>query len=504
MEVPNKTNQAKGEAVVQSTPPKKREYKRAKVWQMAFFAANNTATNAFMFLMMNVAYFATGVVGLGTVIVSTIITASRMWDGVTDPFVGMWIDRTDGKFGKFRPFLVLGYLIMTIITLLMFFTNHLVPEAFRLPYFILLYLIYIIGYTFQTAVTKAGQTVLTNDPEQRPLFSTFDISFTGLFFAGAGIYLSNYLVPKYGSFNSAPLFREFTLTIIAFSGVLTLLAILGIWSSDRTENFGTGEPMKITFRDMWKIIKGNRPLQMLIVAASTDKLGSTVATNSIVMVMLFGIIMGDYGLFGVMSGIMLIPNIVIAVLGTRFAGKFGTKSGYIGSTWAAIIIYTLLFLLLWLGDPTQIRFDNIGFMTIAFVILYVLGNGLRTLSGGLVIPMIPDVTDYETYKSGMYAPGLMGTIFSFVDKMISSVGQTVIGISLAFIGFNEIFPDVDTAYSSDIFWVTMFLFFGMLMIAWVASLVAMKFYDLDKEKMEEIQEVLADRREEALQESELK
>ena len=75
---------------------------------------------------------------------------------------------------------------------------------------------------------------------------------------------------------------------------------------------------------------------------------------------------------------------------------------------------------------------------------------------------------------------------------------------MEFIGYNEIFPDVDTAYSSDIFWVTMFLFFGMLMIAWVASLIAMKFYDLDKEKMEEIQEVLADRREEALQESELK
>ena len=109
------------------------------------FAANNTATNAFMFLMMNVAYYATGVVGLGTVIVSTIITASRMWDGVTDPFVGMWIDRTDGKFGKFRPFMVLGYSVMTIITLLIFFTNHLVPEALRLPYFILLYLIYIIG-----------------------------------------------------------------------------------------------------------------------------------------------------------------------------------------------------------------------------------------------------------------------------------------------------------------------------------------------------------------------
>lgn len=494
MDNPTKTNSAQGAAKVGSVGKKPTNYRRAKIWEMAFFAANNTATNAFMFLMMNVSYYATGVAGLGTVIVSWIITGSRLFDGITDPIVGMWMDRTDGKYGKFRPFMLGGYAVMTTVTLLIFFTMHQVPESFRLIYFILLYMVYIIGYTFQTAVTKAGQTVLTNDPEQRPLFSTFDISYTGLFFAGGGVYLSNYLVPKYGSFNSAGLFYEFNITIIIFSGILTALAIAGIWSSDRTENFGTGEAQKISFRDMWEIVKGNRPLQMLIIAASTDKLGSTVATNSIVMVMLFGIVIGDYGLFGVMSGIMLIPNIVIAVLGTRMAGKFGTKKGYVGSTWIAIIIYALLLALLVFGDPSQISMDNWGFMTISFLILYVIGNGIRTLSGGLVIPMIPDVTDYETYKSGRYAPGLMGTIFSFVDKMISSFGQTVIGLTLAFIGFTEVFPDVNTAYSNDIFWTTMFLFFGLLMAAWIISLVAMKFYDLDKEKMQEIQEVIEERR----------
>lgn len=444
--------------------------------------------------MMNVAYFATGVVGLGTVVVSTIITGSRMFDGLTDPVIGLWIDKTDGKYGKFRPFMLAGYLTMTTVVLLTFFTNHLVPDAMRMPYFILLYLIYIIGYTFQTAVTKSGQSVLTNDPEQRPMFSTFDISMTAIFFAGAGIYLANYLVPKYGSFNSAALFAEFTLTIIALSGVLTLLAIIGIWEKDCTEYFGTGKAVKINLKDMWEIIKGNRPLQMLIIAASTDKLGQTVATNSIVMVMLFGIIIGDYGLFGVISGILLIPNIIIAIFGTRLAGKFGTKKGYIASTWLSMIAYSGIFLLLVLGDPTQISLSNMGFMTIAFLTLFIIGSGVRTLSGGLVIPMIPDVTDYETYRTGRYAPGVMGTIFSFVDKMISSFGQTIIGLTLAFIGFEQVFPDVSTPYSSDILWVTLFMFIGMLMVAWIASLVAMKFYDLDKEKMVEIQAVIEERR----------
>lgn len=150
---------------------------------------------------------------------------------------------------------------MTIVMILMFFTNQLVPEPVRVPYFIVLYALHIIGYTFQTAVTKSGQSVITNDPEQRPLFSTFDISMTSIFFAGAGIYLANYLVPKYGGWNSEGLFREFTLTFIVFSGILTALAVIGLWEKDRPEFFGTGENKKITFKDMWQILKGNRPLR---------------------------------------------------------------------------------------------------------------------------------------------------------------------------------------------------------------------------------------------------
>lgn len=469
--------------------------RRAKVWQIGLFALNNTATNIFLFLMMYVSYYATGFVGLGTVLVSTIITGSRIFDGFTDPIIGLWIDKTNGRFGKFRPFMLTGYLVMSTVTLVMFSTTHLVPENFRVIYFITLYAIYIIGYTFQTAVTKAGQSVITTDPSQRPLFSTFDISFTALLSAGVPLYLSSYLVPQYGGFtNSVLLFREFVITVVIIAGILTICAIAGIWSSDRREYFGTGETVKISLKDMYEIIKGNRPLKMLIIAASTDKLGFQVASNSVVMVMLFGIVIGDYSLYGTLAGIMMIPNVIIVLFGTRFASKFGTKKGYVASTWLSMIAFALIFLVLLLGDPTQIRLSSMNFITIAFIAFYVFGQGVRTLSGGLVIPLIPDVIDYETYRTGRYAPGVMGTIFSFVDKMVSSLSQTVIGLSLAMIGFKDVFPDINTPYTPALFGMTMFLFIGLLMAAWISSLIAMKFYDLDKDRMKEIQMELEQRR----------
>jgi len=478
-------------------PEGKFEYTKAKTWEIAAFAANNSATNVFLFLMMYVAYYASGIVGLGTVLVSNVIAGSRFFDGITDPIIGLLIDKTDGKFGKFRLFMIVGYSIMSISVLTMFFTTHLVPEAFSLIYWALLYVIYIIGYTFQTACTKSGQSALTNDPDQRPLFSLFDISYTSLLFSGAAVYVSNYLVPKHGGFTET-LFYEFGITIIIFSGILTALAVAGIWSHDRTEFFGSGgQNKKIGFKEMFGILKGNRPLQMLVVAASTDKLGQSISGNSIVMVMLFGIIIGDYGMYGKMAMLTLIPSLIIVYFGTKLARKSGTKKAYAVATWLCIILFSGMFFLLWLGDASQISLSNFNLMTISFLALYIIGYGVRTVSGGLVIPMIPDVTDYETYKNDRYAPGVIGTLFSFVDKLISSLAQSVVGLAVAAIGFTEVFPDINTPYSDDIFMVTMFLFVGTLLAAWIASLIAMKFSELDDKRMVEIQEAIEKSRQSA-------
>ena len=107
------------------------------------------------------------------------------------------------------------------------------------------------------------------------------------------------------------------------------------------------------------------------------------------------------------------------------------------------------------------------------------------------IPMTADCADYEVYRSGRYVPGLMGTLFSFVDKIISSLAATFVALMFAAIGFTKELPVESTPYSDGIFWVTMACFIGAPLIGWIINLIAMKFYPLTKEKMEEIQEEIA-------------
>ena len=106
--------------------------------------------------------------------------------------------------------------------------------------------------------------------------------------------------------------------------------------------------------------------------------------------------------------------------------------------------------------------------------------------------MTADCADYETYRSGKYVPGLMGTLFSFVDKVISSFATTIVSFAIAAIGFTTTQPTDTTPLTPEIFWLGISLMFLIPIIGLVCNLIAMKFYPLTKEKMEEIQDAIAE------------
>ena len=330
-------------------------YNRAKTWQIGLFALNNIATNFYMFLMMYVSYYATGAAGIAVVLISSLLTSMRMFDAVTDPIIGFIIDKTNTKFGKFRPMMIIGNVILAISTLILYNFTHRLPEGNpRVIFFVVMYAIYVIGYTFQTACTKAAQACLTNDPAQRPLFTRFDSSYMLLMGSGIAMYTSSYLVPKYGGF-TLPAMTEFSTTTVIASAVCTVLAIIGLWEKDREEFFGIGDKgVKVKFKDYLSVLKGNRAIQMLIVSAATDKLALQAAGNSSVMVMLYGIVMGNYALYGKMSLITMLPTFIIILVGTKYASKFGSKKALVVTTWLSIIGYIALFLVIFVGDPTKI------------------------------------------------------------------------------------------------------------------------------------------------------
>ena len=272
---------------------------RAKPYQLVLFPLNNGATNVYFVLVLSyIASFGSNVLNIFAVFASVMVTGMRVFDAITDPLIGALMDKTNGRFGKFRPFMVVGNAIMALSVILLYMVTPLIPETLmwaRYTAYVLLYAVWVIGYTFQTSVTRAAQPVLTNDPKQRPLFTIFNtvgsLAGMGAMQAIAPIIAGDGLAGDY----NALWYSIMTPIGIVISVILTILAIIGIWEKDNEKYFGIGGKQEaVRISEYLKIIKENKPLQRLMVAGGGCKLALSIATNMTVLIMLYSCMMGNY------------------------------------------------------------------------------------------------------------------------------------------------------------------------------------------------------------------
>ena len=490
---------------------------------------NNGATNVYFVLILSyIATFGNKVLGIAMVFASFMVTGMRVFDAITDPIIGAIMDKTDGKFGKFRPFMVLGNVVMAVSVILLYMVTPLLPEGvmwLRYALFVLLYAVWVLGYTFQTSVTRSAQPVLTNDPKQRPLFTVFNtiasllgmgvMQVLGMLFAG-----NNFA----GDYN-ASWFRIMTPIGIGISVLLTVLAIIGIWEKDQTKYFGLGSKQeKVKLSEYLSIIKGNKPLQRLMVAGGGCKLALAIATNLTVLCMIygsmtqFGVITNEAGQlvsqnrYDSLNAVMMVLGYVFSapffLLTVRTSQKHGQKKSLMTYVAVALICYVgvLALLLLWkqgvpawnlsLFEGALFGSDfklTINLYTILFILFFGVGYGAYYATADMPIPMVADCADYETYRSGKFIPGIMGTLFSLVDKLVSSLSATVVSVALLFIGVTDL-PTKATPYTDGMNWVVIALFCLVPMTAWTLTLLAMRGYELDGKRIKTIQAVNAARK----------
>lgn len=466
-----------------------KRYNNAKFWQIGFFSLNQAAANLYLALMGYLSYYANSIAGFGVILVSGIITALNVFDAITDPVVGFLLDRTKGRFGKFRPFMLCGNLIMAASAILLFFTTHTVSYPFRTAYFILCYGAFILGYTFQTVVAKSGQSIITDNPSQRPLTTYFDSLYVMAAFGGSALFVGNYLAPKYGGFTNEALFQEYVFWVVLMGFVCTVLAMIGIAQKDKPEHLAKHAGMKKIYpKDYWEVVKNNKPIRMLIFAACTDKFAATVYSHTTVGVMLYGIIMEDYGISGLIGVVTALPTMFVVSAGIRAAQKIGQKKTLVLFTSLGIFFQALMFFVLLSGQINTVSFSpkKVNAITIWFTGIYILLNGCKSITNNMVVPMIADCSDYERCRSGKFVPGLMGALFSFADKVFAAFGTAFVGIVMFFMGYNRRLPQIGDALTPELKWTTLFLYCGAPILGWVCSLIAMRSYTLDKNQMHEI------------------
>lgn len=461
-------------------------YRKAKLWQIILYAFNGLVNMTVFTLIGMVSYSASIGYGIATVAVGTIMTGTRILDAITDPLLAFIYDRVNTRFGKIRILLISGWAIEMFGLFGMF---HLFSsKGYGIAVFVLMYLIYVLGYTM---VNITGQTIpplLTNDPKQRPTLGVWVTVFNYFVPMTLTIILNVILLPKFGGEYNQEFLSAAVMLVIFLSFIGLVLVSIGVSSVDKPENFehlGDKKDEKLDMKEVAGVLKGNRPLQAFIAAAASDKIAQQTESQAIVNTMFLGIIIGNMGLGTMLTVGAMLPSILFAIYGARFAGKHGNKESIIFWSKASIVITIVTVLFLAVIDTRKVA--EFGPIMIVFILIYLFGNGFKMAITTANTAFMSDIVDYELDRTGRFIPAVITGTFSLIDKLISSVGALIATGTVALIGYTTVMPQPNDELTSKIFWTTMFLKYGLALIGWVISLIAMNRCELGKEEMEELQ-----------------
>ena len=466
------------------------QYRRAKTWQIALAQMNSGASMCFYMLIGYANYV--GNVGYGMLMASVgvVLTGTRILDAITDPLISMLIDKTNTRFGKIRLFMLGGWLLESLAILMLY--NWFSGQGHGMMMFIVLYVLYIIGYTMSNMAGQIVSPVLTNDPKQRPLVGVWATVYNYLVPIIISMGITVVILPRFGNEFTVPMLATAATFCITFSFVLMLLATIGISAIDKPENFQGISKERVKLKDMLGVLKSNRALQTYIVAQTSDKIAIQTAGQSIIVTLLYGIVIGNMQLSTIINMIAMLPGIVFAIFGARYAGKHGSKKSLV--TWTkACIAGTVLLIVLFAATSSQ-RIADVAVLSAIYLILTLVVNGFKMCVTTSTNAMIADIIDYELDRSGNYMPGTVTGVYSLIDKLVSSLGATIAAVCVSLIGYTTAAPQPTDERTMPVFWMALALSYGLPILGWICTLFAMKFSPLSKETMVAVQKRIADKK----------
>lgn len=444
----------------------------ATLFQISAFAGNNAATTSLSLIFTGffLAY-GTNVYSFSPITIGGIMMATRILDAFTDPIIGILVDRTHTRFGRFRPWILFGSLLMCISFFLLFLGYDFGSNVANLAWIISMYVLWVIGYTFQTTITKAGQNVLTNHPKQRTLYSAFT-QFYSMFLL---LFIYTIMVPfldQFGGFSSAEAWRNLSLVMIAIQLVFTGFALAGLWKKDVIENYGKNhDGFHPKIRDYIQLFKNNRALTMLIIAASTNKTANTMVNGLVVFFYVY--VAQDVTNQTRVTPFMGIAMAIAIVITTIVTNRIGRKTTFLRSSKVAFLFGPIAILAISLSPvPTPFIVLVFVFMLFAFI------TAATELN---IIPMIGDTADYEYNLSNQFVPGMIGSAFSLIDKFISSFAGLFNGLILALLGYVSF---AETPPNNTLFWGILITIAAVPSIAHLASIIAIYSYPIDDDTLE--------------------
>ncbi len=426
-------------------------------------AANNVAFSlAGMFLLV----YYTDVVGLSAAAVGTMFLLVRIWDAFTDIFAGRLVDRTQTRWGKFRPFILFGSLPLLLLSAAVFHVPS-ISEGGRLAYAYISYALLGLAYSLVNIPYGSLATAMSQDPTDRARLGASRGVGTGIIILILVVVISPALRDG-GDLQG-------TLTAVTLSFVVVgmlLYAFTFFTARERVERSTT----RISLRDSVTALKGNRPL--LALCLSTIVFLTGMFSLQAIGVYYARDVLGDAGLFVVLMVITVLEMFAVAPLIPHLVRWIGKKQAYFAGCALCVVGGVGVFFLP--ADPVALPLIAWG----------VAGLGIATLNA-LMWAMEADTVEYGEWRSGIRAEGATYAAFSFVRKVGQALGAAVSAYALGVGGYTAAAAQQSEGAQTAI----RFAAGAAPALCALLALGIMWFYPLTERRFQEIVEEIAARKE---------
>ncbi|HRE07649.1 MAG TPA: MFS transporter [Opitutaceae bacterium] len=378
------------------------------------YGLGDTASN-FFFQTFNIflLYYYTDVFGLSASAVGTMFLFTRIFDAVTDPLMGVVADRTQSRWGKFRPYLLWMAVPYGVCGFVMFLNPDYSPEG-KLVYAYLTYSAMMLAYTAINIPYSAMLGVMSGSSEDRTSLSTyrFVCAFSAAFVIGGFVLpLKNYL----GGGNDAVGFK-YTMALFA---VVSVALFLYTFRHTRERVPMPPEQNPSLRRDL-KDLLGNGPWLILFLAAFLTLANVGLRNASIIYYFKYSV--GDESQFPLFSMVGTLVFIGGALSTKLFTRRFERRSLMIVLT----TVNALAMAAFYFVDPQEIVWLHV---------LNIIGAFAAGPTPAIVWSMYADCADYGEWKFGRRSTGLVFSAAVFAQKIGIAVGSALLGWLLDFHGF---------------------------------------------------------------------
>jgi GPH family glycoside/pentoside/hexuronide:cation symporter len=406
--------------------------------------------------------YLTDYVGLGPAVAGGILFVAKMGDAFTDFAVGVASDGINTRWGRRRPWLLGGTILITLACPLMFHIDGLAP-ALRVVLAVGAILIFYTGYSMFYVPHQAMSAEMTQDYEERTSIVSWLYFFGAVSFV-VGVSVAPALIDGFGGGLRG--FHGMAWLIAAVPLATGLACVVGTRNAPATlKTVGVRTPMRAWFASL----AGNKPLMILILSKTIHYFSVGTLTTGLVYFTLYVMKIGQSG--------MIIAGSVMTAGSLSGLYFFVQLSRHIQKH----VIYSLA--LLGMGIAA-LSFSLLGYGSgrIAFgVVCFAYG----VAGAGLVMAqsMIPDVLEWDYKRTGLRREGAVASMISAIGKAMPAFASLLVGVLLSTHGYISGHPGVaQPASALEAIYLCVSVIPGALLIG--AAVILYLFYDLTRERLE--------------------